>query len=222
MEFRFHSFLQFHGYHRLRDSVRDGRHAEYPHPAMRFRYLHRQHRGRKVTPRRHPIPDPVEIIPQIRLEILDRAPVHTRRSLIGLDSLVCLPHEPLRNTKGLFPRLRLAHSIPPRILWLPERTSPGQSGSFAPPPLQELRHYYEPVRMPAPRRYSAPRRFRPLERAPSRRPCRRQYRGQPSHVPRESRRPGSRRLYAGHRLASNRVSARLILEPRARPSSDAT
>src|SRR5215471_2502846 len=223
MEFWFHSFLQLHGYHCLRNSVRDGRHAEDPHPAMRFRYLHRQHRGREVAPRGHPIPYPVEIVPQIRLEVFDRAPVHARRSLIGFDSLVCLPHEPLRNTEGLLLRLRLAHSIPPRILWLPERTSPGQSGSFAPPPLQELRHYYEPVRMPAPRQYSAPRRFRPLERAPSRRrrsqrPCR----GQPSHVPRESRRPGSRRLYAGHRLASNRVPARLILEPRARPSSDAT
>src|SRR5215470_13004038 len=171
VEFWFHSFLQFHGHHRLRDSVRDGRHAEHPHPAMRFRYLHRPHRGREVTPRRHPIPYLVEIIPQIRLEVFNRAPVHARRSLIGLDSLVCLPHEPLRNTEGLLPRLRFAHSIPPRILWLPERTSPGQSGSFAPPPLRELHHYYGPVRMPAPRRYSAPRRFRPLERAPSRRPA---------------------------------------------------
>src|SRR6266480_4877775 len=171
VEFWFHSFLQLHGYHRLRDSVRDGRHAEDPHPAMRFRYLHRQHRGREVTPRGHPIPYLVEIIPQIRLEVFDRAPVHSRRSLVGFDSLVCLPHEPLRNTEGLLLPLRLAHSIPPRILWLPERTSPGQSSSFAPPPLQELRHYYELVRMPAPRQYSAPRRFRPLERAPSRRPA---------------------------------------------------
>src|SRR5215471_13110471 len=32
MEFWFHSFLQLHGYHCLRDSVRDGRHAEDPHP----------------------------------------------------------------------------------------------------------------------------------------------------------------------------------------------
>jgi len=59
-------------------------------------------------------------------------------------------------------------------------------------------------------------------RTPSRRPgSRRQYRDQPSHVPRESRRLGSRRLHAGHRLASNRVSARLILKPRVRSSFDA-
>jgi len=33
---------------------------------------------------------------------------------------------------------------------------------------------------------------------------RRQYRNPPSHVPRKSSRTGSRRLYAGHRLASKR------------------
>jgi hypothetical protein len=37
-------------------------------------------------------------------------------------------------------------------------------------PITGLRHYYEPVRMPTPRRYSTPRRFRPLVRAPSRHP----------------------------------------------------
>ena len=34
----------------------------------------------------------------------------------------------------------------------------------------------------------------------------------PSHVPCKSRRPGSRRLHAGHHLASSRVSARLVSE----------
>src|SRR6266487_4185851 len=37
-----------------------------------------------------------------------------------------------------------------------------------------------------------------------------QYRVMPSHVPRRSRRPGSRRLHAGHRLANQRAPARLI------------
>ena len=36
------------------------------------------------------------------------------------------------------------------------------------------------------------------------------YRRSPSHVPHESRRSGSRRLYAGHHLASQRAPARLI------------
>ncbi len=38
------------------------------------------------------------------------------------------------------------------------------------------------------------------------------YRRSPSHVPCKSRRPGSRRLYAGHRLAHTRAPARLISE----------
>jgi hypothetical protein len=49
-----------------------------------------------------------------------------------------------------------------------------------------------------------------------------QYRHLPSRVPCESRRPGSRRLHAGHRLASKRVSARLIPELLGCPGSDAT
>jgi hypothetical protein len=39
-----------------------------------------------------------------------------------------------------------------------------------------------------------------------------QYRDAPSPVPCGSRRPGSRRLHAGHHLASKRISARLIPE----------
>jgi hypothetical protein len=60
-------------------------------------------------------------------------------------------------------------------------------------------------------------RVMPLERAPSHHPAQapapragQQYRRAPSQVPRGSRRPGSRRLHAGHRLASRRAPARLI------------
>ncbi len=48
-----------------------------------------------------------------------------------------------------------------------------------------------------------------------------QCRDRPSHVPRESRRPGSRRLHAGHRLANRRAPARLVLEQPHCPSFDA-
>ena len=47
------------------------------------------------------------------------------------------------------------------------------------------------------------------------------YRHPPSRVPCESRRPGSRRLHAGHRMASKRVSARPIPELLGCPGSDA-
>src|SRR5258708_4960722 len=48
-----------------------------------------------------------------------------------------------------------------------------------------------------------------------------QYQHPPSRVPCESRRPGSRRLHAGHRLASKRVSATLIPPLLGCPGSDA-
>jgi hypothetical protein len=41
-----------------------------------------------------------------------------------------------------------------------------------------------------------------------------------SHVPRGRGRPGSRRLYAGHRLANQRAPARLIPGPKSRPGFD--
>src|SRR5665811_1822157 len=50
--------------------------------------------------------------------------------------------------------------------------------------------------------------------------CGRRYRGLPSHVPCSSRRSGSRRLYAGHHLASKRAPARLIPGLGERPGFD--
>jgi hypothetical protein len=91
-----------------------------------------------------------------------------------------------------------------------------------PPRLPGLRHYYEPVRRRMPRRYSAPP-VSAVRRAPScprRLPAPRQCRHPPSHVPCRSRRPDSRRLHAGHRLASKRAPARLIPDPFNRSGSD--
>ncbi len=90
---------------------------------MRFRYLYRLHRRRKITPRGHPVPDPVEIILQILLEILDRASVHPWCTLVGLDLLVCLLNLPLRNLKRLARRLQLVHPAPPGQTRLTEQTT---------------------------------------------------------------------------------------------------
>src|SRR5674476_1318011 len=52
--------------------------------------------------------------------------------------------------------------LPTRILpgtLVDQTDNPRWSGPFAPPPLQGLHHYYEPVRQHAPRRYSTPRSF---------------------------------------------------------------
>ena len=81
--------------------------------------------------------------------------------------------------------------------------------AFAPPPLQELHHYYEPVRQPDPQRYSHPRQASAAPSRPLENPNE-TYRVRPSPVPCKSRRPGSRRLHAGHHLANQRAHARLI------------
>jgi site-specific DNA recombinase len=102
MKDRFDLLLQPPGHHRLGDPVRNRRYAKGSHPtAMGFRYLHRLHRRRKVGPRRQPIPDPVQIVLQILVELLERHPVHPRRTLIGLHLPIGLPHLPLRNIKRL-------------------------------------------------------------------------------------------------------------------------
>jgi hypothetical protein len=104
------------------------------------------------------------------------------------------------------------------FLCLLPRASPRLSertvlGELAPllhrhPSEQRLLSYYRPVRQRTPPRYSVP-----LGSASGTLPlagrCR-QHRRPPSHVPHKSSRPGSRRLHAGHRLASERAPARLI------------
>ena len=131
------------------------------------------------------------------------------------NSLIRLPHEPFGDNERLFLRLRFAHSIPPRILWLPERTSHGRSDPFAPSPLQRLPHYYGPVRMPSPATVLNSSRFRPFGTLPL----------APTHAERVAVQAGlptsSRRPAAPPHAGPSRVSARLILEPRTRPSSDA-
>ena len=102
MKDRFDLRLQPAGHHRLGDPVRDRRHPKDSRPtAMGFGYLHRHHRRRKVGPRGHPIPDLVQVVLQILVELLERHPVHTRRALIGFDLPIGLPYLPLRNLKRL-------------------------------------------------------------------------------------------------------------------------
>jgi len=89
------------------------------------------------------------------------------------------------------------------------------------PPLRELHGYYEQVRQRAWQRYSVPHGFGRLGGSLSPPRLGRQCPDAPSPVPRRRSRPGSRRLYAGHRLASKRAPARLIPEPFERPGFDA-
>ena len=102
MEDLFDPLPQDPGDHRLRDPVGHGRHAQDPRAAaVRLLDLYRTHRGREVAPRGHPVPDLVQVSPQILLELLDRDPVRTRRALVGLHLLIRLPDSPLRNAERL-------------------------------------------------------------------------------------------------------------------------
>src|SRR6266702_1419739 len=72
-------------------------HAENPDPSRCLRDFHGFNRRREIRPGRHPVPQPVQVILQILLELLDRLPVHSRRALVGLDPLIRLPDHSLRN-----------------------------------------------------------------------------------------------------------------------------
>lgn len=67
-----------------------------------------------------------------------------------------------------------------------------------------------------------PSRFQPAGTLPLAALAGRPYQGTPSPVPRESSRSDSRRLHAGHRLASKRAPARLIPEQLVRSGFDVT
>ena len=108
--------------------------------------------------------------------------------------------------------LQLVHAAPPGPR-LTERTTATDD------PAPSLRPRYRGFTTTTGRSASAsrdgtqvPTRTLPTRDTPSRRLLRRQYQDAPSHVPHESRRPGSRHLHAGHRLASRRAPARLIPE----------
>src|ERR1019366_5295103 len=156
-------------------------------------------------------PDLVEVVPRIGLELLEILPVHSRRALVRLDPPPRLPDHQLGNRKRLLFGPWHVASPRPRTLAPVERIDiPDQPApSLHPHPSKQGSHrYYGPVRQRAPRPVLNASGFRRWH-APSRDPWRPagpdgRFRRSPSHVPCQSRRPGSRRLHAGHHLASHR------------------
>ena len=76
---------------------------------MILRYLNRSHRPREIAPRRHPIPQLVEVVHLVGREIVDAHSVHARRSTVRSDLLPRLENETLPNFKRL--QLLLLRSI---------------------------------------------------------------------------------------------------------------
>ncbi len=151
MEQRVHRRLQSRLHYHLRDPIRHGRYAQLPFPAVCFRYLYRPHRRRKVTARRHPIPDLVQVPFQVLLEIRNRLLVDPCRSLVRFYSFIRLPDLLLGNTE----RLCLTHRL------LPSLVGTLNFGSITQPlgsiPFRRLHRYYGLFRPWAPLPYSCPR-----------------------------------------------------------------
>jgi site-specific DNA recombinase len=99
MEDRFCSRSQYYRHRSLGDPVGDTRYPKRPYATSAFRYFHRPHRRRKVASRREPIPELIQVVLLILRELRQRLPVHTSRSLVGLDLLICVPHQNLRDIK---------------------------------------------------------------------------------------------------------------------------
>src|SRR5207344_2224022 len=113
------------------------------------------------------VPELVEVARKVGLEVRNRLPVYSGRSLVRLHTLEGFPHLPLRDVE----RLCLVHGLlplPDGFSW--PMASAEQRNPFAPVPLQDLPHYYGLLRPCAPHRYSRPRGWSRLQLVLSRRP----------------------------------------------------
>jgi len=101
MEDSFRSRTQYHRHRSLGDPVGDTRYPKRPYAASAFRYFHRPDGRWKIASRREPIPELIQVVLLILCELRQRLPVHTSRSLVDLDLLICVPHQNLRDVKRL-------------------------------------------------------------------------------------------------------------------------
>jgi hypothetical protein len=62
---------------------------------------YRPHRRRKITPGRQAIPELIEVIGEIPLEVGERFLIDARRALIRLHPFIGLPHHPFGNIERL-------------------------------------------------------------------------------------------------------------------------
>jgi len=93
----------------LGDTVGDRRNAQRAPAAVCLRNLDPPHRRRKIAPRRQPIPELVEVVRKISLELCNRLCVYPSRSLVGPHTFEGFPDFPLSDVE----RLCLAHGLLP-------------------------------------------------------------------------------------------------------------
>jgi hypothetical protein len=157
---------------------------------------------------------------ELRKRLRQAHPVRSRPARRGALSL---PDSPLRNHERLARCFQLIHTTPPSKLPV-DRVN--QSRTTRPLRSTPITGASPLLRVGPPARSATvlnSSRLRTARNAPSHPPnSSGQFPHAPSPVPHESRRPGSRRLYAGHRLASKLVPARLIPGQSRDPGFDAT
>src|ERR1039457_2814458 len=86
--------------HRLGDSIRHRRNSERTRlSGITLRDVNPAHGRRKVAAGTHPIPDSIEIVTQLSLEILDGLSVNSCRPSVRLHLLICFPHLAFRNAE---------------------------------------------------------------------------------------------------------------------------
>src|SRR5215472_4882252 len=133
----------------LGDTVGDRGNAQRARATVCLRNIDPPHRRRKIAPRRQPVPELVEVVRKITLEVCNRLCVYPSRSLVGLHTFESFPDFPLGDVK----RLCLAHGL------LPSPVGPWPWLNNAAPSVQLHYRAFIPTTScsaPAPLRYSGP------------------------------------------------------------------
>src|SRR5580704_15420018 len=79
----------------------DRRNAQRARATVCLRNIDPPHRRRKIAPRRQPVPQLVEVVRKISLEVCDRLSVYSSRPLVGLHTFEGFPDFPLRDVERL-------------------------------------------------------------------------------------------------------------------------
>src|SRR5208282_446563 len=107
VEHRLQDWLQITPGDLLSNAIGHCWNAQWPRPAIRLWNFDPPHRRRKIAPRRQPVPEPVEVARKVGLELQNRLPVHSSRSLVRLHTFEGFPDLPLGDRK----RLCLIHGL---------------------------------------------------------------------------------------------------------------
>ena len=102
MKLRLQDWFQVSLDDRLSNSVGDRRNSQRPRfSRITLGNVNSTHWRREVRSGAHPIPDSIEIVTQVSVEILDGLSVHPRCPSVRLHLPIRFPHLALRNTKWL-------------------------------------------------------------------------------------------------------------------------